>query len=564
MLRFRRTEQPHTDYSTSAMETRDHSNGVSPKNQRSRGNQSIKNYALNQVQGRIMRKLALFFVAAMLLNVTSALAQGGTIGPLTWNITNGTLTISGSGDMPSQTTYPWSSYSFHTLVIESSVKSIASKAFNGCTNLGTVKIEEAAYTNELKFAGSSNNGHFAGCNIITLYLGRNLSPQNYVNPCNGYPFSEIETLKTITIGKDVTKINDYGFYNCTGLTQITSHRCPAPTIYSNTFSGVPQDIPIHVKCSCLESYENDQYWKNFTNYPCDEILFGDISDKTTSGNSVFAGLTGNTLSIYGKGNMADFWYSGEPFNGQAPWWWDKSNHLQKIQNVFIKSGVTNIGDKAFIDCTNLTTIENWGNVKIIGKKSFENCSSMQIITIPNSVIEIEDHAFYNCVGLKDITIGNNVKKIGNYAFYDYCPDTIRMLPTTPPEIQEKSFSNCGGKGITVVYVCSTCIDTYKNHPLWGKMFSDFRPFRDVGIDENIEQKLQIYPNPTSGEIQVTSYELQVTSIEVYDVMGRKALTSPVSFPSPETTLSLSHLPTGVYFLKIQTENGVVVRKVVKQ
>jgi len=46
MLRFRRTEQPHTANSTSAMaiersrnmETRDHSNGVSPKNQRSRGN----------------------------------------------------------------------------------------------------------------------------------------------------------------------------------------------------------------------------------------------------------------------------------------------------------------------------------------------------------------------------------------------------------------------------------------------------------------------------------------------------------------------------------------------
>ena len=36
-LRFRRTEQPHTANSTSAMETRDHSNGVSPKNQRSRG-----------------------------------------------------------------------------------------------------------------------------------------------------------------------------------------------------------------------------------------------------------------------------------------------------------------------------------------------------------------------------------------------------------------------------------------------------------------------------------------------------------------------------------------------
>ncbi|MCL2510980.1 MAG: PKD domain-containing protein [Bacteroidales bacterium] len=84
------------------------------------------------------------------------------------------------------------------------------------------------------------------------------------------------------------------------------------------------------------------------------------------------------------------------------------------------------------------------------------------------------------------------------------------------------------------------------------------------INENQLGNITIYPNPTSGEIQVTSYELRVTSIEIFDVIGRKALTSPVSFPSPETTLNLTHLPTGVYFLKIQTENGVVVRKVVKQ
>jgi len=88
MLEFERTEQPHTAYSTSAMaiehsrnmviehsrnmETRDHSNGVSPKNHRSRENGSIMNEEL-----RIMRKFALFLVVAMLLNVASALAQSG-------------------------------------------------------------------------------------------------------------------------------------------------------------------------------------------------------------------------------------------------------------------------------------------------------------------------------------------------------------------------------------------------------------------------------------------------------------------------------------------------------
>jgi hypothetical protein len=33
-------------------------------------------------------------------------------------------------------------------------------------------------------------------------------------------------------------------------------------------------------------------------------------------------------------------------------------------------------------------------------------------------------------------------------------------------------------------------------------------------------------------------------------------------PVAEVTQTLSHLPAGVYFVKIQTENGVVLRKVV--
>jgi len=88
----------------------------------------------------------------------------------------------------------------------------------------------------------------------------------------------------------------------------------------------------------------------------------------------------------------------------------------------------------------------------------------------------------------------------------------------------------------------------------------------TGIEQlKIENgELKIYPNPTDGELQVTSYELQVTSIEIFDVMGKKLLTSPPSLTSPETTINIAHLPTGLYFLRITTENGVTVRKVLKQ
>ncbi|MCL2511885.1 MAG: T9SS type A sorting domain-containing protein, partial [Bacteroidales bacterium] len=87
---------------------------------------------------------------------------------------------------------------------------------------------------------------------------------------------------------------------------------------------------------------------------------------------------------------------------------------------------------------------------------------------------------------------------------------------------------------------------------------------DVAIVETDNySSVRVYPNPTDGELRIESGELRMESVEIYDVMGRKALTSPVSFTPPETTLNIAHLPTGVYFLKIQTDDGVVVRKVVK-
>ena len=75
--------------------------------------------------------------------------------------------------------------------------------------------------------------------------------------------------------------------------------------------------------------------------------------------------------------------------------------------------------------------------------------------------------------------------------------------------------------------------------------------------------INIYPNPTNGELKVESGELRVESVDVFDVYGRNVsrLTSHIAHP---ISIDISFLPSGVYFLRIQTETGVVVRKVVKE
>ena len=97
----------------------------------------------------------------------------------------------------------------------------------------------------------------------------------------------------------------------------------------------------------------------------------------------------------------------------------------------------------------------------------------------------------------------------------------------------------------------------------------------VGIDPitNDELRITVYPNPTNGEFKVQSSKFKVQSVEVFDVMGKKfpfvipnAVRNPEQYgPKPDgVVIDISHLSAGIYFLKIQTETGIVTKKIIKQ
>jgi len=90
----------------------------------------------------------------------------------------------------------------------------------------------------------------------------------------------------------------------------------------------------------------------------------------------------------------------------------------------------------------------------------------------------------------------------------------------------------------------------------------------IGIDEPKQglSEIRVFPNPTSGQLRITNYELRITSIEVFDVYGRKieGMKERRSEGVKEVVLDISGFSAGIYFVKIITEKGVAVKKVVKQ
>ncbi|MBP3776816.1 MAG: leucine-rich repeat protein, partial [Prevotella sp.] len=88
----------------------------------------------------------------------------------------------------------------------------------------------------------------------------------------------------------------------------------------------------------------------------------------------------------------------------------------EIKEYVIPEGVTSIGEKAFYNCSGLTSVTIPNSVTTIGDDAFNGCSGLTAVTIPNSVTTIGDYAFSGCSGLTTISLPDNVKSIKKNSF----------------------------------------------------------------------------------------------------------------------------------------------------
>jgi len=86
--------------------------------------------------------------------------------------------------------------------------------------------------------------------------------------------------------------------------------------------------------------------------------------------------------------------------------------------------------------------------------------------------------------------------------------------------------------------------------------------RSVNVKDFNLSKIYLYPNPTTGQLSIVNCLLSINSVDIFDVYGRKCHVSSVM--CHENTIDISHLNSGIYFVKITTEQGTVIKKVVKQ
>ena len=83
----------------------------------------------------------------------------------------------------------------------------------------------------------------------------------------------------------------------------------------------------------------------------------------------------------------------------------------------------------------------------------------------------------------------------------------------------------------------------------------------VNVSEiNETSSFNVYPNPASDFVKVTTVNGQQSTVKVYNTLGM--LVEEIEINSNETEINVSDYNPGIYFFSIQTENGNVTKKIV--
>ena len=434
-----------------------------------------------------MRKRILSLLLAIIMTISlgvvafadEAIVASGNCGAnddkLTWTLTsNGTLTISGEGEMKDYADGEWEDRKseIKKIVIESGVTEIGCSAFTDCTSLTDVVIPDSVtYIDNGAFLRCTNlseislpdsvirlgSGVFEDCtNLTSVRLPQNLTsiPYRFFFGCS--------RLKSISLPDSVTQIGEGAFGNCDLQEQVVQEIVSSDRITyidARAFEGNKNIYTVHIGKN-VEYIQTETF--NYMSYPsfdgCTNLTSITVSQDNqtyTSINGLLCSKDGRSLLYVpvGLSGRLDVPAGIETIGREA------MHNALSIKIVHIPKSVKEIGSDAFPhECTDVYydgTEEQWNEISIGEHYNDTNFSSRVTLHFT-----CEQHSFTNYVSNGDATCTTDGTKT---AKCDKCGQTDTVIDVGSAwghdYITMEREPTCTEEGYAG-YFCTRCGDTH--------------------------------------------------------------------------------------------------------
>lgn len=227
-------------------------------------------------------------------------------------------------------------------------------------------------------------------------------------------FCNCRKLRSVTIPKWITRIQENPFFGCSALTEIF----------------VDEENPNYC------SIDGNLYTKDKS------VLLVYAPGKTESAFSIPASVT-----RVGKNAF---------------------RNCSQLTRITLPDSVESIEQGAFCDCSEIRDLILPGALKIIKKGAFMRCGNLTSITIPDSVESIEQEAFWKCLNLSNIIIPQSVTHIGARAFILNCRTIVYCGADKQPATWHSPFHLLPFTNQEIIwgYTGANTISFYFKAPSW--------------------------------------------------------------------------------------------------